>query len=293
VSRRALLGAGLLGAAGVATGVAGTPLVRGWLGLNRLPVSGGYAASADHLEVVANPGVSIHYYARTTEPVVAFTFDDGPAPHWTPMVLDELDKAQVPATFFMVGRNLSRHPELVSGRLARHEVGNHSWKHDDLATEDLAQVGDDLDRTQSAIRQYTGRTATLFRPPYGHLGGSTVLAADQRGYDIVLWSMEMHENTYRDDPAGQARNIVESARPGSIILAHDAGGDQRLVTIRGLAAMFDGLRRRGFRMVTVSELLSTATAKPLPESTSGQVPVRAIGHLPQPRSAPSLASRTK
>jgi peptidoglycan/xylan/chitin deacetylase (PgdA/CDA1 family) len=287
VSRRALLGGALLGAAGLATGVAGTPLVRGWLGLDRLPVSGGYAATADHLEVVSNPGVSIHYYARTTEPVVAFTFDDGPAPHWTPMVLDELDRAQVPATFFMVGRNLARHPELVSGRLARHEVGNHSWQHDDLATEDLAHVGDDLDRTQSAIRQYTGRTATLFRPPYGHLGGSTVLAADQRGYDIVLWSMEMHENRFHGDPGGQARDIVEAARPGSIILAHDAGGDQRLNTIRGLAAMFDGLRRRGFRLVTVSEMLSTATSEPLPGTTSGQAPVRAIEHLPQPPSAPN------
>lgn len=291
VSRRAVLGGALLGAAGLATGVAGTPLARNWLGLDRLPVSGGYAASADHLEAVANPGVSIHYYGQTTEPVVAFTFDDGPAPQWTPMVLDELDKAQVPATFFMVGRNLTRHAELVTGRLARHEVGNHSWKHDDLATKDLAWVGDDLDRTQGAIRQYLGRTATLFRPPYGHLGGSTLLAADQRGYDIVLWSMEMHENKYHDDPAGQARYVVESARPGSIILAHDAGGDQRLVTIRGLAAMFDGLRSRGFKMVTVSELLAGASARPLPESTPA--PVRAIGHLPQPRSAPSLVSRPK
>jgi peptidoglycan/xylan/chitin deacetylase (PgdA/CDA1 family) len=293
LSRRAVLGGALLGAAGVATGVAGTPMVRGWLGLNRLPVAGGYAASADRLDAVANPAVSIHYYARTSEPVVAFTFDDGPAPQWTPMVLDELDKAQVPATFFMVGRNLSRHADLVSGRLARHEVGNHSWKHDDLATEDLGQIGDDLDRTHSAIRQYTGRTATLFRPPYGHLGGSTVLAADQRGYDIVLWSMEMHENTYHNDPAGQARYIVESARPGSIILAHDAGGDQRLVTIRGLAAMFDGLRRRGFRMVTVSELFSIASAPPNPNPAPSQLPVRAIGTVPQPRSAPSSASRTK
>ena len=91
---------------------------------------------------------------------------------------------------------------------------------------------------------------------------------------------------FRDDPAGQARYIVESARPGSIILAHDAGGDQRLVTIRGLAAMFDGLRRRGFRMVTGSELLSTAATRPEPKPTSDPVPVRAIRTMPQPGSAP-------
>src|SRR3954452_11831473 len=88
VSRRAALGGALLGLAGVATGMAGPPLARDWLGRNRPPVNGGYAAAADDLEAVGNPTLSIHYYAQTSEPVVAFTFDDGPAPHWTPMVLD-------------------------------------------------------------------------------------------------------------------------------------------------------------------------------------------------------------
>src|SRR5690242_18889180 len=110
MSRRAVLGGALLGVAGVATGVGGTSLARSLLHWDRPPVTGGYAAAADNLRAGSNPAVSIHYYGQTSEPVVAFTFDDGPAPHWTPMVLDELDKAQVPATFFMVGRNLSRYP---------------------------------------------------------------------------------------------------------------------------------------------------------------------------------------
>jgi peptidoglycan/xylan/chitin deacetylase (PgdA/CDA1 family) len=277
LTRRAVLGGTLLGAAGVAGGAAGGPVVRHWFGWDRPPVFGGYAAAADNLDVATHAGVTVRYHVQTTEPVVAFTFDDGPAPHWTPMVLDELDRAQVPATFFMVGRNVTRHSDLVRGRLARHDVGNHSWKHDDLATMDLGQVTDDLERSQAAIRQYTGRSVTLFRPPYGHLGGSTVLAANQLGYDLTLWSMEMHETTYHDDPAGQAgqaKFIVETARPGSIILAHDAGGDQRLVTIHGLAAMFQGLRQRGFRMVTLSELLSYGPVAEQPKPSASAVSVR-------------------
>ncbi|MFG1604874.1 polysaccharide deacetylase family protein [Actinoplanes sp. NPDC049265] len=256
ISRRAVLRAALLGGAGAAAGVAAAPAVRSWCGWDRPPVSGGYAAAADDLGVVAHPDVNIHYRGRTSEKLVAFTFDDGPAPHWTPAVLDVLDAAGASATFFMVGRNLARHHRLVDGRLARHAIGNHSWSHPDLATLDQRQVYDELHRTHEVIREHTGRTPEVFRPPFGHLGGSAVLAADRMGYDIVLWSDEMHERSFGGDPQAQAKFIVDSVRPGSIVLAHDAGDDRRLITVDGLAAMIDGLRRRGFRLVTVPELLA-------------------------------------
>src|SRR5262245_20608251 len=101
-----MLRTALAGAAGLATGVGGAREIPHWCGWDRPPVSGGYAAGADVLDAVHHPEVAVRYYVETTEPVVAFTFDDGPAPHWTPMVLDALDEANVPATFFMVGRNL-------------------------------------------------------------------------------------------------------------------------------------------------------------------------------------------
>lgn len=269
LSRRAVVRGALLGGAGVAVGVAAAPAVRHWCGWDRPPVAGGYAAAADDLGAVAHPDVKIHYRGRTEEPLVAFTFDDGPAPHWTPDVLDVLDRADAPATFFMEGRNVARHHDLIRGRMDRHAIGNHSWSHPDLATLDLRGVYDELRRTDDVIRRYTGRTPTLFRPPFGHLGGSTVLAAAKMGYDLVLWSDEMHERSFRGDPGAQAAFIVDSVRPGAIVLAHDAGDDRRLITVRGLGAMIDGLRRRGFRLVTVPELLAAAE----PE-TEG--PVRAL-----------------
>ncbi len=261
VRRRAVLRGTLLAGAGAGTALAVADRVKSWCGLDRPPVTGGYAAAADNLAAVAHGGVEIRYYARTTEPLVAFTFDDGPAPQWTPTVLDVLDLHRVPATFFLVGRNLERHAGLLRGRLDRHEVGNHSWSHADLATLDLAAVHRELERTHEAILRHTGRSATLLRPPYGHLGGSTVLAADRMGYRIALWSHAMRERHYRDDPDGLVREIVGSMRPGAMVLAHDAGDERRLVTIRGLGAMITGLRRRGFRLVTVSELLAAEDAE--------------------------------
>ncbi|MEV6596990.1 polysaccharide deacetylase family protein [Actinoplanes sp. NPDC051346] len=284
LSRRSLLRTALAGAAGVAAGVAGTREISDWFGWDRPPVQGGYAAAADDLSAVKHADVAIRYRMDTTEKLVALTFDDGPAPKWTPDVLDALDAAQVPATFFMVGQNLEKYSDLVRGRLARHEIGNHSWSHTDLATLDLREVSRELERTHEAIQRHTGRTPTLLRPPFGHIGGSTILAAAKMGYDIALWSEAMHEIRYKDDPGAQATYIVESVKPGDIVLAHDEGDDRRLVTVRGLPAMFDGLRRRGFRFVTVSELFASTPAGASAGASAGTPPAA-------PPSAPAGASQ--
>lgn len=267
-SRRALLRGGLVAVAGAGLGALGASEIPRWCGWDRPPLGGGYAAAADTPAAARHAAVTARYYVETDEPVVAFTFDDGPGPQWTPMVLDTLAAAGVPATFFMVGRQLREHAGLVRGRLGPHEVGNHSWSHDDLATLDLAGVTAELARTHDLIREVTGRPPALMRPPYGHLGGSTLLAADSMGYDIVLWSQQMRERAFAADPDAQVRAIVDAARPGDIILAHDVGHDRRLVALRRLGAMIDGLRARGFRFATVSELVATGTKPGRPLSPS-------------------------
>jgi len=255
VTRRGMLRGGLLTAVGAATALAGSGQVKHWFGWDRPPLGGGYASAADDLGAVAHGGVQIHYFRPTTEKLVALTFDDGPRPEYTPQFLDVLDEARVPATFFVVGRHLEEHAGLVRHRLGRHEVGNHSWSHDDLATLDLAGARRELERTHEAIKRHTGREATLLRPPYGHLGGSTVLAADAMGYDIALWSHQMRERRYAGDPTAQAQDLIDTMRPGSIVLAHDAGDKRRLVALNALPAMIAALQERGYRFVTVSELL--------------------------------------
>jgi peptidoglycan/xylan/chitin deacetylase (PgdA/CDA1 family) len=202
----------------------------------------------------------VRYFVRTSEPLVALTFDDGPGPHWTPRVLDALDEAGVPATFFMVGQHVEQHGALVRDRLQRHEVGNHSWSHRDFATLDRPAIEADLRRAEDMIYRRLGRNPRLLRPPFGHLGGSTLLAANALGYDdVILWNREMHENRFAGKPAEQAQDLIASAAPGTIILAHDLGDDRRLTSIRALPALVDGLRSRGYTFVTVSAMLAAGT----------------------------------
>ena len=259
LSRRTLLrGAGLT-LAGAAAGAVGITEVPRWCGWDHPPLSGGYAPAADTQTAVVSAGVTVRYYVKTNRKVVALTFDDGPGPRWTPMVLDTLAEAGVPATFFMVGRNVRDHAGLVRDRLAGHEIGNHTWSHRDLATMDLPSIRDDLRRTAETIENRLGRTPTIMRPPFGHLGGSTLLAADALGYDVVLWDRQMHERRFAGDPAAQARDIVDTVRPGSIILAHDVGDRRRLVALRALGDIITGLRASGYTFATVSDLMAAAT----------------------------------
>ncbi|SCG79946.1 Peptidoglycan/xylan/chitin deacetylase, PgdA/CDA1 family [Micromonospora rifamycinica] len=256
-----MLGGGALLAGGVALGAAG--MSQGtWLADRHLPLSTGPASATvgNRRQDVGSGGLQVVWHVPTTERLVALTFDDGPLPQWTPTVLDTLDRYAVPATFFLVGSRVHRHADLIRGRLARHEVGNHSWRHRDLARLAAAAVHDDLRRSHDAIAEVTGVPPRLARPPYGHLGGGVLHAAVRLDYRIVLWSLQMVEGEFPDDPAGHARRIVADVVPGTILLAHDAGPANRQVALRGLGEMITGLRSRGYTFVTVSQLLGRMTA---------------------------------
>ncbi|MFI6782846.1 polysaccharide deacetylase family protein [Micromonospora sp. NPDC050276] len=253
--RRDLLRRGLLVVGGVAVG-AGTSEAW-WMTQRRMPIAGGPASTTlgNSRQNVGSGALEVVWSGRTSQRLVALTFDDGPAPQWTPMVLDTLAQHRVPATFFMVGAQVRRHAGVVRDRLAGHEVGNHSWAHRDLAAMDATEAYDDLRRSHDAIADATGTSPVLFRPPYGHLGGAVLHAAARLDYRLVLWSLQMVEREFPDDPAGHARRIVADVRPGTIVLGHDVGAHRRLIALRGLTDMIDGLRSRGYTFVTVSALL--------------------------------------
>jgi peptidoglycan/xylan/chitin deacetylase (PgdA/CDA1 family) len=195
------------------------------------------------------------WHVPTKAQAVALTFDDGPLPNWTPRVLDTLAELAAPATFFLVGQNLRANRGLA--RYSGHEVGNHTWSHADLAMLDERTALDEVRRCHDEIVEATGRAPKLLRPPWGHLGGAALLAADALDYDIVLWSQRMPENEYRLDPGAIVDRVVGEARAGAILLAHDVGNPDRLITIDNLKAIVAGLRLKGLRPVTVSELLSS------------------------------------
>ena len=204
----------------------------------------------DELQSVATP-------AKT----VVLTFDDGPDPEWTPAVLDVLARHGVRATFFVVGQQVTAHPDLVRAEIAAgHEVGAHTYNHPDLSTLPAWRVNLELSLSQSVLAGATGRHVGLFRPPYS----STPDALDvddvevlqqvaDRGYLTVV--ADLDSGDWRRPGIEQ---IVADATPagedGAIVLFHDGGGD-RVQTVAAVDRLISDLQGRGYEFATVGELL--------------------------------------
>ncbi|ACQ78378.1 polysaccharide deacetylase [Beutenbergia cavernae DSM 12333] len=185
---------------------------------------------------------------------LALTFDDGPGPH-TQRLLDELAAAGVPATFFLVGQNAASRPELVAAiAAAGHQIGNHTWNHPDLTGLDAASVRDQLDRTASAIRDASGVTAPLVRPPYGAIDDDVRAVLAQRGSPAVLWSVDTEDWRHRD-AAETTRRAVEQAEPGAVVLLHDIHPS----TVEAVPGIVQQLTDAGYTFVTVSQLFAGQT----------------------------------
>jgi peptidoglycan/xylan/chitin deacetylase (PgdA/CDA1 family) len=187
---------------------------------------------------------------------IALTFDDGPHPDWTPRVLTALAKEQVPATFFCVGANVRDHGSIHRGSIGTHELANHTFDHPDLARLPLGQSREQLERTNEIMEKTYGAAPTLFRPPYGHLGGASLLAAAELGLTPTLWSAQAREDLVRDHPDDIVADIAGQLRPGSIVLMHDTGPADRRITIDHLERLVSTLRDDGWTFHTVSELLA-------------------------------------
>ena len=175
------------------------------------------------------------------------------------------------ATFFVVGQCVAEEPQVARQIVAEgHELANHSWNHPLLSKMAEGSVRDQIQRTHDVVKQETGATMTLFRPPYG---GFTV---NQRtwanatwGYKTVLWDVDSLDWKHRS-PAKTQAIILSDARPGSIILCHDI----HKTTIDAMPATLDGLIAKGLKLVTVSELLKMH--KEVPAAKRSAAPARTL-----------------
>lgn len=192
------------------------------------------------------------YKVPTSQKVAALTFDDGPLGTTTPEVLAVLREKNVKATFFVVGENAEKYPLLIKQEIAEgHEVGSHSYTHPLLRKLSRELVERELVKTDNIISANAPKP-TLFRPPQGKYNHTISKLARDNGYTIILWSIDTMD--WRRPPVGK---IVETAlsniKPGSIILMHDGVTDSP--TPEAVGFIIDGLRERGYDLVTVSELL--------------------------------------
>jgi peptidoglycan/xylan/chitin deacetylase (PgdA/CDA1 family) len=184
---------------------------------------------------------------------IALTFDDGPGPY-TPQILSILKRSGVPATFFEVGV-LERYFYASTAAIvaAGDVIGDHTEVHASMSRLSPRDQQAQLLQEASAIERHGARFPRLFRPPYGMWDAATLKLLRRYHMLMVLWTVDT--NDYRR-PGARAivRSAVAGARPGAIILLHDAGGD-RSETVAALPKIIAGLKRRHYRLVTVPRLL--------------------------------------
>ena len=191
------------------------------------------------------------------EPVVSLTFDDGPNPRATPRILDILRRERVQATFFVLGRHAERWPELVRrAALDGHQLGNHGYFHRKLHRRSPSYVRDDLTRGTEQIVRASGVRPRHFRAPHGFRNPWVTPIAASLGQRTVGWSLGVWDSA-RPGAEEIARRAIDGMGAGSILLLHDGDGydpdGDRLQTAEALPVILDGLRRRGFRFVTLPD----------------------------------------
>lgn len=219
-------------------------------------------------------------------PYIAMTFDDGPSEKLTPKLLDLLAAHHIKATFFVIGQNAADHPEIVRRAVREgHEIANHSWSHPNFGKMSDEGVRRDLQKTDDAIKNAAGVRPTLLRPPYGSITArQKKWIHDEFGYQIVLWDVDPLD-WKRPGPAVVCHRIVKETRPGSIVLSHDIHPG----TIEAMPSTLDQLEAKGFKFVTVTELIRMAKPpRPKPQPTE-RSPASSTLSSPPPRSttAPS------
>ena len=197
-------------------------------------------------------------HADTQRKVIALTFDDGPYPPYTQKLLKVLAEKHVHATFFMVGENAAKHPELVREvQSAGHLVALHAGYHKDLLKLSPDEVRSNIAYGKSTLEEITGKQLHFMRPPHGFKDWSTVKAINDAGMLVVNWSIIPRDWT---NPGVQviADRVCENAAPGAIVLLHDGDSPKnsapRDQTIEAVGLIIDRLRAEGYEFVTIEEL---------------------------------------
>jgi peptidoglycan/xylan/chitin deacetylase (PgdA/CDA1 family) len=268
VDRRAFLRRGGVGAAGAAlaagTGVGGVLYEKARTTREQEAADfGGLGRGAARLV----------WSVPTDQKVACLSFDDGPHPSFTPRVLDQLARHGIHATFFLVGTEVERHPDLVHRILDEgHEIGNHSYSHPHMAHLDAEAARREVRDGSAAIEEVAGFRPRWFRSPRGMLTGPIVQAAAQLHQDIAMWSAVTHLGAMDEPTKEITDHLLLRLTPGTIYDLHDGTsgreGDEHLVARRSqeLPAYPSFISKgldRGYRFVTLTELVAHAHGGPL------------------------------
>jgi peptidoglycan/xylan/chitin deacetylase (PgdA/CDA1 family) len=221
-----------------------------------------------------------YFRCEVEEPLLALTFDDGPHPEHTPVLLDLLRERNIRATFFVLGQRVASKPGIVRRMAAEgHEVASHSWSHPQFTRLKMEAVESQLSRTHDMITKACGVAPKLYRPPYGSISLNQQRIVQQVfGYPAILWDVDTLDWQTPRNPEKVRDAVFTQARAGSIVLMHDI----HPTTIEAVPEILDGLVERGFHMVTVSELLQHDTATPRTHQSPDIAPIQSDLESQQP-----------
>ncbi|WP_336213010.1 polysaccharide deacetylase family protein [Nonomuraea sp. LPB2021202275-12-8] len=181
---------------------------------------------------------------------LALTFDDGPGTR-TPALLDLFKKERVKATFFLVGKQVERHPSIARRAAAEgHAIGNHTYSHPSLPTRFDEDILNELQVTQEIIQAATGQAPKMFRPPFGHTDDRVLELANQAELAQVLWTGTTLDWSLRDAKKIKA-SVLRLAKRNGVLLMHDTVPQ----TVKAMPGIVNELKKRGYHLVTVPTLL--------------------------------------
>lgn len=225
-----------------------------------LPPAGSPGYEASGTAGPRNPHQRASYNSvRTSRPVLALTFDDGPSPELTPRLLDILRREGVRATFFVIGQNVDAYPDIARRIVAEgHEIANHSYTHAAFTSVGAARMREEIEKTNASIMRATGRAPTALRPPYGAVN-ERVRQSILNDYhlDVVLWSVDPLD-WKRPGANVVADRLVQGAHPGAILLSHDIHPG----TIEAVPDVIERLKAKGYGFATVSQLFALREPQP-------------------------------
>lgn len=200
-------------------------------------------------------GVNIVLRGDTKEKKIALTFDDGPFPNYTQMILDILKIHNVKATFFVVGEMVKAYPHVAKRIVDEgHDIGNHSYTHPMLTWLSKPRALFEIAQTDAIVKKVTGQTPKFFRPPYGSYQKTAYRLAEEQGHKIILWSADCRDWS---KPGVQSivTRVMRGVKPGAIILLHDGGGN-RMQTVKATEILIQQLIKSDYKIVTLSEMLN-------------------------------------
>lgn len=192
------------------------------------------------------------------EKFIALTFDDGPDEVFTPQILDILKKYNVKATFFVIGQKVEYNKNIVKREFDEgHEIGNHTFSHINVSKNGFKKIQKEIVDTQKAIKNVTGVYPKVFRPPYRAISKDMCEVIKQNDMNIVLWSYVDAKDWSSPGVNQIVRSIEEGVQNGCIILLHDYNKirTSKSQTIQALEIMIPDLLQKGYKFITVSELI--------------------------------------